>query len=111
MVLGQWNMEGVEISLEAFQISRAVILFLFALTMILGEGKPANEIHHIKDSKQLTIFPIATPSIASPGAIMAAVLWTEKHIYTAKEQALKYYGNERNVMVEIMLSRYDLFIS
>lgn len=27
------------------------------------------------------------------------------------EQNLKYYGNECNVMAEIMLSRYDLFIS
>lgn len=27
------------------------------------------------------------------------------------EQALKYYGNECNVMAEILLSRYDLFIS
>jgi DNA replication protein DnaC len=27
------------------------------------------------------------------------------------EQSLKYYGNECNVMGEILLSRYDLFIS
>jgi hypothetical protein len=27
------------------------------------------------------------------------------------EQSLKYYGNECNVMSEILLSRYDLFIS
>jgi energy-coupling factor transporter ATP-binding protein EcfA2 len=27
------------------------------------------------------------------------------------EQSLKYYGNECNVMAEILLSRYDLFIS
>ncbi|MBT1710750.1 ATPase [Fulvivirgaceae bacterium PWU5] len=27
------------------------------------------------------------------------------------EQALKYYGNECNVMAEILLSRYDLYIS
>ncbi|MBS3992188.1 MAG: ATPase, partial [Bacteroidetes bacterium] len=26
------------------------------------------------------------------------------------EQALKYFGNETNVMAEILLSRYDLYI-
>lgn len=88
IVVGQLIMEGMDISLEAFQISGGVILFLFALTMILGEGKPENEIHHIKDYKHVTVFPIAMPSIASPGAIMAVVLLTDNHIHTIKEQAI-----------------------
>ncbi len=88
IVVGQLIMEGMDISLEAFQISGGVILFLFALTMILGEGKPGSEIHHIKDYKHVTVFPIAMPSIASPGAIMAVVLLTDNHIYSIKEQAI-----------------------
>lgn len=88
IVVGQLIMEGMDISLEAFQISGGVILFLFALTMILGDGKPESEIHLIKDYKHVTIFPIAMPSIASPGAIMAVVLLTDNHIYSIKEQAI-----------------------
>ena len=77
----------MDISLDAFQISGGVILFLFSLTMILGEGKPDSEIQRIKDYNQVTVFPIAMPSIASPGAIMAVVLMTDNNTYSVLEQA------------------------
>ncbi|MCB0479040.1 MAG: MarC family protein [Crocinitomicaceae bacterium] len=88
ILLGQFVLEGMEITLDAFQISGGLILFLFALTMIFGEGKPESEKHGIKDYRHVTIFPVAIPSIASPGAIMAVVLLTDNHIYTIKEQAI-----------------------
>lgn len=86
IVVGQIILEGMDITLEAFQISGGVILFLFALTMIFGEGKPESEKHLIKDYKKVTIFPVAVPSIASPGAIMAVVLLTDNHIYNLTQQ-------------------------
>ncbi|MEQ9440227.1 MAG: MarC family protein [Cyclobacteriaceae bacterium] len=88
ILAGQIIMEGMEITLDAFQISGGVILFLFALTMIFGEGKPTSEKLLIKDYKHVTIFPIAIPSIASPGAIMAVVLMTDNHIYSIGQQAI-----------------------
>ena len=88
IVIGQLILEGMHISLDVFQISGGVILFLFALTMIFGDGKPEREKHMITDYKHVTIFPMAIPSIASPGAIMAVVLMTDNHIYTIQEQAL-----------------------
>ncbi|MEZ4772556.1 MAG: MarC family protein [Bacteroidia bacterium] len=88
ILVGQIILEGMEVSLDAFQISGGVILFLFALTMIFGEGKPESEKHLIKDFKHVTVFPVAIPSIASPGAIMAVVLLTDNHIYTIQEQAV-----------------------
>ncbi|MCB9190475.1 MAG: MarC family protein [Flavobacteriales bacterium] len=88
IVLGQIVLEGMNVSLDAFQISGGVILFLFALTMIFGDGKPEREKHMITDYKHVTIFPVAVPSIASPGAIMAVVLMTDNHIYTLQQQAL-----------------------
>lgn len=86
ILVGQIILEGMNVSLDAFQISGGVILFLFALTMIFGEGKPESEIHSIKDYKHVTIFPVAIPSIASPGAIMAVVLMTDNHVYSMQEQ-------------------------
>ncbi|MCB9222796.1 MAG: MarC family protein [Crocinitomicaceae bacterium] len=88
IVVGQFILEGMEVSLDAFQISGGVILFLFALTMIFGEGKPESEKHSIKDYKHVTIFPVAIPSIASPGAIMAVVLMTDNHIYKIEDQII-----------------------
>ncbi|SFJ33637.1 multiple antibiotic resistance protein [Olleya namhaensis] len=88
IVIGQLILEGMNVTLDAFQISGGVILFLFALTMIFGEGKPETEKHGIKDYKHVTIFPVAIPSIASPGAIMAVVLLTDNHIYNIQQQLL-----------------------
>ncbi|WP_452226736.1 MarC family protein [Lacinutrix cladophorae] len=88
IIVGQIILEGMQVTLDAFQISGGVILFLFALTMIFGEGKPESEKHLIKDYKHVTIFPVAIPSIASPGAIMAAVLLTDNHIYSIEQQAV-----------------------
>lgn len=88
IVIGQIILDGMEVSLDAFQISGGVILFLFALTMIFGEGKPEQEKNRITDYKHVTIFPIAIPSLASPGAIMAVVLMTNNQIYSIQEQSI-----------------------
>jgi len=88
IIVGQLILEGMDVSLSAFQVSGGVILFLFALTMIFGEGKPGSEKHLIKDYKHVTIFPVAIPSIASPGAIMAVVILTDNHIYSIQEQVV-----------------------
>ncbi len=86
IIIGQIIMESMHITLPAFQISGGIILFLFALTMVFGHGKVENEKHLIKDFEHVTIFPIAIPSIASPGAIMAVVLATDNHTYTIGHQ-------------------------
>ena len=88
IVIGQLILEGMSVSLDAFQISGGVILFLFALTMIFGDGKPDEEKNGITDYKHVTIFPIAIPSIASPGAIMSDVLLTDNHLYSIQEQLI-----------------------
>lgn len=88
IVVGQIILEGMRVSLDAFQISGGVILFLFALTMIFGQGKPNTEKVGIKDYKHVIVFPMAIPSIASPGAIMAVVLMTDNHIYSIDEQVI-----------------------
>jgi len=107
IVVGQVIMEAMHISLDAFQISGGVILFLFALTMIFGEGKPEEEKHLIKDYKHVTIFPIALPSLASPGAIMAVVLLTDNHLYTIEEQAL----TTLNVLLVMGLTCFLLLVA
>lgn len=69
IVVGQIIMEAMKISISAFQISGGIILFLFAMTMIFGENKLYHGINVVNDYKHVTVFPVAMPSIASPGAI------------------------------------------
>lgn len=88
IVVGQIILEGMDVTLDAFQISGGVILFLFALTMIFGEGKPESEKLLIQDYRHVTIFPVAIPSIASPGAIMAVVLLTDNNTVGIEQQMI-----------------------
>ncbi len=61
-------------------------MFLFALTMIFGESKPDSELRLAQDQHETAIFPLAVPSIASPGAMLAAVLLTENARFSIPEQ-------------------------
>ncbi|MPQ76143.1 MarC family protein [Hydrogenovibrio sp. JE_KL2] len=83
---GEIILNAINIPLSAFQIAGGIILFLFALTMIFGESKPEEEIKMAANANETAIFPLAVPSIASPGAILAAVLMTENNRYNLFEQ-------------------------
>lgn len=100
IVAGQALLESMAIPLSAFQIAGGIVLFLFALTMIFGEGKPEGEKHLLDEppdkpvaaaTRQVhtnhAIFPLAMPSIASPGAMLAVVLFTDNRQFNLIEQS------------------------
>ncbi len=87
LVGGQVLLEALDIHLAAFQIAGGVVLFLFALTMIFGESKVDEEKRQINpNAGDLAIFPLAVPSVASPGAMLAVVMLTDNHRYSVTEQ-------------------------
>ena len=87
IVAGEPVLLAMGVPLLAFQIAGGIVLFLFALTMIFGESKPEGETKLLRSVQDTAIFPLATPSIASPGAMMAVVLLTENQAHTIMDQA------------------------
>ncbi|QDT63802.1 MarC family protein [Calycomorphotria hydatis] len=87
-VIGEVLLSAMGVSLVSFQIAGGVVLFLFALTMIFGEGKPQSEIRTTRSTSDTAIFPLATPSLASPGAMLAIVLLTENQSHSILNQAI-----------------------
>ncbi|MBJ2135305.1 MarC family protein [Paraglaciecola chathamensis] len=87
IIAGEYVLSAMGIPLSAFEIAGGIVLFLFALTMIFGEGKARSELRMAKTVTETAIFPLAVPSIASPGAMLAAVMLTENDRYTLVEQA------------------------
>lgn len=87
VVAGELILIAMSIPLPAFQIAGGIVLFLFALTMIFGESKPEEEVKLAHDHHEKAVFPLAVPSIASPGAMLAAVMLTENSRYSIWEQA------------------------
>jgi len=86
VVAGEVVLTAIDIPLSAFQIAGGIVLFIFALSMIFGESKPEEEIKMASSGNETAIFPLAVPSIASPGAMLAAVLMTENKQYNLWEQ-------------------------
>lgn len=86
IVVGEPVLLAMGVPLLAFRISGGIVLFLFALTMIFGESKPAGETEMVRSVNDTAVFPLATPSIASPGAMMAVVVLTENQTHTILDQ-------------------------
>ncbi|MCG7518352.1 MarC family protein [Ruegeria sp. Ofav3-42] len=95
LVCGQWLIEALDIGLNSFQVAGGIILFLFALTMIFGESKQDIERREAEDDQEdkfhqhnPAIFPLAVPSLASPGAMLAVVILTDNSRYSATDQSI-----------------------
>jgi multiple antibiotic resistance protein len=74
VVAGQALLQAMEIDLDAFQIAGSIVLFLFALTMVFGEPKAeAEEKEIVTSDVDRSIYPLAIPSIAGPGSMLAVV--------------------------------------
>lgn len=88
VVVGELVLDALGIPLAVFQVAGGIVLFLFAMTMIFGPGKPESELALIEKGSHGAAFPLAIPSIASPGAMMAAVLLTDNHRFSLVHQSL-----------------------
>ena len=88
LVVGEILLRNMGVPLAAFQISGGIILFLFALNMVFGSSKPEEEIAMLRPGKETAIFPLAMPSIAGPGAMLAIVLLTDNSRHSIFDQML-----------------------
>ncbi|WGE78248.1 MarC family protein [Actinobacillus equuli subsp. haemolyticus] len=88
LVGGQMLLEAMQIPLAAFQAAGGLVLLLFSLTMIFGESKPEQEMKIKASISESAVYPLAVPSIASPGAMMAIVLLTDNHRFSLVDQVI-----------------------
>ena len=86
VVLGQILLDAIGIHLLSLKLAGGLILFVFSLKMLFGDldsdaGPP-------RPGRDIAVFPLAVPSIAGPGTIMAVIVLTDNDVYTIPEQAL-----------------------
>jgi multiple antibiotic resistance protein len=106
IVVGEIMLRAMGVPILAFQIAGGIILFLFALTMIFGESKPEGEKQDLRSAGDVAVFPLATPSLASPGAMMAAVLLTENASNSILNQTTSAI-----LMLSVLASAYLLMLA
>lgn len=114
LVLGQLLIDALGISLLSFQVAGGIVLFLFALTMIFGEPKQETDQRSVAPDENLketerpspAIFPLAVPSLASPGAMLAIVMLTDNNSNAIADQAIT-----GAVMIGVLLVAYVCMLS
>ena len=72
-LLGEKILQVVGISMPAFRISGGILLFLTALDMLFERRTQRRENQH-PSSSDPSVFPLATPLIAGPGAFTTMIL-------------------------------------
>ncbi len=86
LYLGQYLLEVMHIEMLSFQIAGGIVLFLFALSMIFDKSSashaPADAGHDV------AVFPLAMPSIATPGALLSVVVLTDNNTHSFLQQTL-----------------------
>ena len=101
VVAGQIILDAIGIRMHSLKVAGGIILFLFALKMLFGGlDKPGSP----EAGRDLAVFPLAVPSIAGPGAIMAVIVLTDNDVYTVPEQA------ETGVVLLVVLLITYLFL-
>jgi multiple antibiotic resistance protein len=105
---GQFVLHAMGISLLSFQIAGGLIMFLFAVRMVLGAslsatngGGEAGE-----TVRSLAIHPLATPIIAGPGAILTVVILTDNQRFAFAGQATTLLA-----LITILLALLAVFVT
>jgi len=75
---GAWFIRMMGISIDAFRIAGGVMLFLIALEMVFaresGTKTTREEKNEVQQRADISVFPLAFPIIAGPGALATVLL-------------------------------------
>src|SRR5262249_2694863 len=83
LFFGQLVLDKMHIELLSFQIAGGIVLFLFSLTMIFE--RPSGNEPPPEHGHDVAVFPLAMPSIATPGALLAVVVLTDNNTHSVVE--------------------------
>lgn len=82
---GAWLLQQIHVSIDAFRIAGGLLLFLIAVDMLFekrserrderAEKVAAQQAEHPEHQDDISVFPLAIPLIAGPGAIASIMLF------------------------------------
>jgi multiple antibiotic resistance protein len=103
---GAWLLDQIHVSIDAFRIAGGLLLFLIAVDMLFekrserrderAEKVAAEQAKHPEHQDDISVFPLAIPLIAGPGAIASIMLFFAEHDGIA-ERAMVLLGAGANL--------------
>src|ERR1044072_383441 len=85
MTVGQVVLDAIGIHMHSLKVAGGIILFLFGVQILFGtmDEKPGRS---PEEGRDLAVFPLAVPSIAGGGAILAGDGLCDNDIYAVPER-------------------------
>lgn len=102
-MLGESILTFLGISMPAFRIAGGLLLFLTALEMLFEKRQPKREGRAEEPTSDPSVFPLALPLIAGPGAIATMILLTDDASTLGSAQAI-------GVMLAVLAVVFVLFL-
>jgi len=104
IALAQIIVEAIGLSLRSFQIAGGIILFLFAISLVLGSGPTApGGTSGQTDDTGMAIYPLAIPTISGPGTMLTSMLITDNDRFSVLEQAQTAFAGALVLVVTLAL--------
>lgn len=111
--LGEWLLSALHISLDAFRAAGGVLLFMIALDMIFEkrterrEERVENMTHEdgtpVTSEEDISVFPMAIPMLAGPGAIASVMLFMSGDGTTLGGQVALLAGLGANLLLCLII--------
>lgn len=106
-LLGDKILSVIGISMPAFRISGGILLFVTALDMLFERRTQRREGQHADPAHDPSVFPLATPLIAGPGAFTTMILLVNNSPATGLAHTLAIHA----VMVIVIASAFVFFLA
>ncbi len=106
LIVGQILLTWLGVRLLSFQVAGGIILFIFGIKMLFGGddfGQPSGNTEVAHD---VAVFPLAIPSIANPGSILAIVLLTDNNVHGVLDQSIT-----AGILISILLLTLALLLA
>lgn len=106
-LLGDRLLATIGISMPAFRISGGILLFVTALDMLFERRTQRREGQHAEPHHDPSVFPLATPLIAGPGAFTTMILLVNNTPATGLLHTLAIHG----VMLAVVAVAFLMFLA
>lgn len=106
-LLGDKILSVIGITMPAFRISGGILLFVTALDMLFERRTQRREGQHAEPHHDPSVFPLATPLIAGPGAFTTMILLVNNTPATGLAHTLAIHG----VMLAVVAIAFLMFLA